>query len=152
MEKVKLFFIEKLTKFQKYVKEKMERFLKIFRDIKGDYLVRSPKSKWELVRKIGESILSLTGTQILDPNFKPHWYTYVPIALFCDFLASFCYTTWYYWNDPIRRYQSVSTMGVAFPVSDVILNLIQIKSQFLCVFFSVHFYSLFNKGCFEKKL
>ena len=118
MEKVKKFFKEKMEKFVTFFEEKMRKYLKKLRDIKDDYLNRSPKGKWEFARNIGESILMLTGTHILDPNFKPRWYTYISVFVFCDFFVCFFYTTWYNWNDQIKRYVGVSVVGLAVPVSN----------------------------------
>lgn len=92
-------------------------FLKKYREIKEDYLKRSPRGKWLFVRSIGILFLKIGGVDILNPNFKVWWYSFVPAFIFIDLFASFAYTLWFYKDDPIRGVLSVPIFGVIIPVT-----------------------------------
>lgn len=90
--------------------------LKKYKEIKDDYMSRSPKGKWNFVRHIGIFILKLTGTPILDYNYKIRWYSYIGYFAFFITFSSLFYTIWYYWDQPMKKFQGVSILGITIPV------------------------------------
>lgn len=69
---------------------------KKYNSIKSNYLNKSPKEKWALIRNAGIAFLRSTGVPVLDPNFKVYWWSYAAAVVIIDVTISFAYTFWYY--------------------------------------------------------
>lgn len=88
-----------------------------YKSVKADYLNRSPKGKWLLVRNFGIFVQTLIGVPVLDPDFKVNWYSFIGIVGVIDSFASFLYTLWYYFETPIRGFLYTPYFGVIIPVN-----------------------------------
>lgn len=76
----------------------------------------SPKGKWLYCRNIGILILKLSGLPVLDPDWSPNWYSFVPGFLCSNIFISFFYTIWYYIDKPITGILATPMFGVVIPV------------------------------------
>lgn len=89
-----------------------------YKTFKLEYLNRSPREKWLLIRDIGTFFLKWCGAQILDPNFKVWWYSYAPTIVTIDIFISFFYTFWYFMeSNLIRSFLCIPVFfGILIPV------------------------------------
>lgn len=90
------------------------------RSKKAEYMNRSPKGKWRVVRDAGIMVLGYTGVPVLDPNFEVYWWSYAAAAIIVDVTSSFIYTVWYYIyieKDPIKGALNIPLyFGILVPV------------------------------------
>lgn len=87
-----------------------------YKSVKQTYLNKSPRQKWLLIRDVGLIFLNVTGVPILDPKFRPNWFSYFPGILSCDYIFLMIYTVFYYSHDPLRAMQSTCQLGIVLPV------------------------------------
>lgn len=89
-----------------------------YRKVKDDYMNRSPKGKWMIVRDVGNMFLRFIGVAYLDPKFKVSWYSYAPAIVMIDVFLSCLYTLWFYSTDePIKGILVISLLGILTSVS-----------------------------------
>lgn len=91
--------------------------VKKYREIKDDYLNRSPKGKWLFVRNSGIFILEICGLPVIDPNFQVNWRSYYSGVLYFDIFSSLFYTFWYYSDSPIKCILALPIFAIIIPVS-----------------------------------
>lgn len=107
--------------------------------IKHDYLSRSPKGKWDFIRKIGNGFLRMIGVAIIDSKFEERWYSYGGAIILSNIALSFLYTFWYsYQNEtPLQGILLVAMFGIFVSVCAVLAVLMEICLNSCFVFNSI---------------
>lgn len=96
--------------------KKMDKLLKKYREIKKDFLNRSPRGKWLWVRNAAIIVLTVTGVPAMDPQYKVDWWSYAPLTVVIDIFISFIYTIWYYSDNPLEGILAIPTFAIIIPV------------------------------------
>lgn len=56
---------------------------------------KKPNEKWEVLRKVGDCLLSFVGVRVLS-DCKINWNSYVPLFIMIQYLSLITYTIFYY--------------------------------------------------------
>lgn len=87
-----------------------------YRNLKIEYLAKSPFEKWNTIRKINIFLLRLYGTHFMAPNFKLGLTSLMPIFLELHYTSLVIYTIIYYRHDPMTALAPTPALGLTIPV------------------------------------
>lgn len=76
----------------------------------------SPPEKWDFIRRIHFHMLKFVGVQFMDPNFKMHTRTLIPIFIQVLCYVSTIYSLIYYRNEFSKAIISTTPLGLFVPV------------------------------------
>lgn len=88
-----------------------------YKSLKSDYLSGSPREKWKLVRNASSYAFSFIGLEVLDPNFKLWWFSYISVFGFFYTIILCAYTSWYYRSEPLKGLLYTPSLTIMIPVS-----------------------------------
>lgn len=97
--------------------EMFDKLIKKYKSIKSEYLNRSPRQKWELIRNATIFVHTPLGHTALDPNYKPSWLSLIPMLVPIDVFISFAYTIWIYRDEPMKGFLFTPLISVLVPVN-----------------------------------
>lgn len=88
-----------------------------FRELQSKFERKTPFQKFEVMRGATDTLLRLTGINLLS-DCAWSWLVLSTIILTIQFFVFSFYTTYYYWNEnKISAIQIYSILGLAIPVS-----------------------------------
>lgn len=90
--------------------------LKYFRDLKREYLAKSPRGKWEFIRDINIIPMNFIGTEYMEPNFRINWKTVIPPFIGLEYTLAMSYTLHYHKDNPLKAMQATPLLGIVIPV------------------------------------
>lgn len=84
--------------------------------VEHDYQERSPRGKWDILRKTANYLLGVIGLAVLDRKFKVWYWSYLPGMLGVDYPILAVYTMWKFRNEPLIAFQTTCLYGLLIPV------------------------------------
>lgn len=81
------------------------------------YKNKSPKGKWEILRRFINFWLYCDGLAVLDRNYRVFWLTCMPGVLILDYFVLMVYTSYKFRTDSLRAIQTTCVLGAVIPVT-----------------------------------
>lgn len=88
-----------------------------YKNLKEDYLAKSPRGKWWVIRQSHCFMTKVIGCQVMQADFKLNINTLVPLYVQVNFYLLVLYTWYYYRNDLINALLVTPIFGLIVPVS-----------------------------------
>lgn len=94
-------------------------FLRI-KNLKQNYLAKSPFKKWSFVCGINKSVARIIGCDFWEDDYEVTLRSLIPGTIILDYIISLMYTFYYFRNDPVRCLMATASMGIVLPASYMI--------------------------------
>lgn len=85
-----------------------------------NWLIKTPKQKWQSIYNFGDFVAKLVGVRVLS-NMKFNWLTPACGLMFLDYLISVVYTIYYYFERKqyLKAIECTCIFGMVAVVSDL---------------------------------
>lgn len=113
------------------------------REFIESYRIKSPLQKRILFEKLAGFMLSTNGINILNPDYKLTWHSYINALLGFDCYVSILYTIYYYRNDFMVALRTIAWISSITTVTNTCAILISTCTTYIYLLQNLISYSLF---------